>query len=233
MKSSALSTALLTICVAASAPTFAQHATKTPTAEVDQSPRSSEDLAWAPRKIHLNDSRLAGGPTDSLPENRVPLPSLCEMDPGHPSCDDDAGGGGGGGPDGGDLTQMLRCGFTGLDGIGFTEMMTMQGGICSQGGMYNSGVSKIRADWLNVGPMFYLQGDLPPSAIEWVSGCEGGISEDRKVCYGEAVLLTTVSHGPHWQAVVRVTPPNASRAITMSAEAWFGACGVVDGVQCQ
>lgn len=68
---------------------------RTPTADIDQPPREVGDLTWD-RKADRQHSVLDGGATGTFPVDRVALPDLCEVMPGHPSCEDDPGGGGGG-----------------------------------------------------------------------------------------------------------------------------------------
>lgn len=211
---------------------FAQHASRAPTAEVDQSPRSPEDLDWAPRPIHLNDSRLAGGPSDSLPENRVPLPSLCEMDPDHPSCDDQTGGGGGGGglPDSGFLTAA-SCSFALSEEIGFTQMMTVTNGPlfanCAQNGMYSNSPSGGR--WINASAVFYLPSDRSGS-ITWHGACAG---QTGTSCTTAPITVDVASSNSyaHWEA--SATVDLKGRTATISFSATLAACGVVGALDCQ
>lgn len=227
MKSSALSTALLAICVAASAPTFAQHATKTPTAEVDELPRPADDLGFGNRLHDRKDSLLTGGASGPLPSDRVPLPSLCDIDPGHPSCDDESGGGGGG--DGAIATA--NCGFAFSEEVGFTQAMTVNRGVgsvsCFQGGMYSHRPGG--STWVSVAAVFSLPLAYQGSTVTWHGACAGqtGTSCTTRA---EHIHVTDATPDTSWDAHATLVTRGVSMRINFTAS--FVACGVFGDLMC-
>lgn len=236
MKSSALSTALLAICVAASAPTFAQHATKTPTAEVDELPRSADDLGFGNRLHDRKDSLLTGGSSGPLPSDRVPLPSLCDINPGHASCEVDDGGGGGGGPP---LQHLVlgNCSFTISPSSGFSEPLNRHRGeltTCSQGGMFTSwGGGRGDPTLVSVAPQFMVvlgSVSTPEVTVSWRQG-DCAIAQGPICTAPQRIFRVNRNEGdPGWNAQATVRDAATGQVThTLQFSASFEACGVLGG----
>lgn len=212
---------------------LAQQADTTPTADIDHEPRTVEELGFS--RPGYQDSVMDGGTawgSGAPPASSVRFPTLCEVDPAHPDCNDDPVR-----PPGGlnPPERRLTCSFGWPDGIGFTETITSHNGGCSQNGRYSFGVSKTQADSLAVYPVFQIQGPVAPGTmITWLSGCEGGVSADQRVCTGESrAVVTTMARGEQWGATVRVIDLMTGFAVDLNATALFAPCGVEGGIQCQ
>lgn len=72
---------LLCIAVAALAvaPAIAQHASKSPTAAIDVTPRTVESLGL--QRHGSQDATIAGGGSAGIPDSRVTLPTQCDFNP--------------------------------------------------------------------------------------------------------------------------------------------------------
>lgn len=219
MKVRVLATSLLALLGTTAGLVYAQHASKTPTAEVDQEPRSADSLGWE-RPSGLQDSRLAGGSSGALPESRVPLPALCDVMPEHPSCEDESGGGGGGDGE----IKTAHCGLTVSPEIGFSQMMTVtnnRGSLtCVQGGHYTSSPDG-GGRWISVGGVMSVPIG-PEDTITWSGDCAG---QTGGTCRTTPVSVDFASPDNAAQWVAQATVTRRGKSSSVSFTVSLAACG--------
>lgn len=193
-----------------------------PTADIDEPPRSLEQLELA--RPGSQDSVMAGGSGwgSEPPETTVPLPTLCEIDPQHPECDE---GGGGRLPVDPPIVDYGSCSFGVSPEVGFQQMMRRGNGSCAQHGMYTSDTT----GWVSVTPRFALANIRNLASVSW-SGCA---SSSGKICYGEtrSAHMSSTLLDPSWQVTATVTTDDGERR-TYNFTAYFSACGVVGMLEC-
>lgn len=113
MRRTVLALSVFILSTAALAQVPAADRTK-PTAEVDKAPRTISELNV--KRSGARDAVMAGGNAASLPESRVELPTICDLNPSSAGCSGESGGGAtppdpGPGSGGGGSAGVGPCGF--------------------------------------------------------------------------------------------------------------------------